>query len=98
MGNLTNTLGDVAINVNGLLPGVASTGISFSDNLSANAIKETVFSQQIVVVDDKGQKQIVPSTIKNWDKINGGFMLTKYQNLQQLKQLVELKLRKSRRL
>ena len=57
MGNLTNTLGDVAINVNGLLPGVASTGISFSDNLSANAIKDTVFSQQIVVVDDKGQKQ-----------------------------------------
>lgn len=49
------TIGDVAINVNAVLPAITTNRISFSENLSANAIAGSVFSQQIKVVDDQGK-------------------------------------------
>ncbi|HVI21640.1 MAG TPA: flagellar hook-basal body complex protein, partial [Bacillus sp. (in: firmicutes)] len=49
------TIGDVAINVNAVLPAITTNRISFSENLSANAIAGSVFSQQIKVVDDMGE-------------------------------------------
>jgi flagellar hook protein FlgE len=53
-GNLTNEYGDVAINVNAVLPAIPTELIAFSENLSADAIDGSVYSQQIKVVDDKG--------------------------------------------
>ena len=53
-GNLTNEYGDVAINVNAVLPAMPTELIAFSENLSADAIDGSVYSQQIKVVDDKG--------------------------------------------
>ena len=52
--NLTNEYGDVAINVNAVLPAMPTELIAFSENLSADAIDGSVYSQQIKVVDDKG--------------------------------------------
>ncbi|MGE7185206.1 flagellar basal-body rod protein FlgF [Peribacillus sp. NPDC006672] len=56
-GKRSNILGDVAVNVNAILPGVTTTKISVGENLSADAIDGTVFSQQIKVVDAKGKEQ-----------------------------------------
>jgi flagellar hook protein FlgE len=53
------TIGDVAINVNAVLPAITTNRISFSENLSANAIAGSVFSQQIKVVDDMGESKAV---------------------------------------
>ncbi|WP_407407656.1 flagellar basal-body rod protein FlgF [Peribacillus sp.] len=56
-GKLSNTIGDVAVNVNAVLPAVKTTTVTVSENLAADAIKGSVFSQQIKVIDDKGQEQ-----------------------------------------
>ncbi|MFJ7677752.1 flagellar basal-body rod protein FlgF [Peribacillus sp. NPDC097198] len=56
-GNTSNTIGDVAVNVNAVLPAVKTTTVTVSENLAADAIKGSVFSQQIKVIDDKGQEQ-----------------------------------------
>lgn len=56
-GNITTDYGDIVINVNAVLPGIETTGIKLSENLSANATNRSVFSQQIKVVDSQGEKQ-----------------------------------------
>ncbi|MFE5428051.1 flagellar hook protein FlgE [Peribacillus simplex] len=56
-GKRSKTIGDVAVNVNAILPAIAITKISVSGNLAANAIDGTVFSQQMKVVDENGKEQ-----------------------------------------
>ncbi|WP_285766601.1 flagellar hook protein FlgE [Peribacillus sp. SI8-4] len=56
-GKRSKTIGDVAVNVNAILPAVTTTKISVSENLAADAIDGSVFSQQIKVVDAKGKEQ-----------------------------------------
>ncbi|MGW8425575.1 flagellar hook protein FlgE [Peribacillus simplex] len=56
-GKRSKTIGDVAVNVNAILPAIATTKISVSGNLAANAIDGTVFSQQMKVVDENGKEQ-----------------------------------------
>ncbi|WHX92821.1 flagellar hook protein FlgE [Peribacillus simplex] len=56
-GKRSKTIGDVAANVNAILPAIATTKISVSGNLAADAIDGTVFSQQMKVVDENGKEQ-----------------------------------------
>ncbi|MFE4704164.1 flagellar hook protein FlgE [Peribacillus simplex] len=56
-GKVSKTIGDVAVNVNAILPAIATTKISVSGNLAADAIDGTVFSQQMKVVDENGKEQ-----------------------------------------
>ncbi|MFP3508282.1 flagellar basal-body rod protein FlgF [Peribacillus sp. SIMBA_075] len=56
-GKQSKTIGDVAVNVNAILPAVTTTKITVGENLTADAIDGTVFSQQIKVVDAKGKEQ-----------------------------------------
>ncbi|WP_144527095.1 flagellar hook protein FlgE [Peribacillus simplex] len=56
-GKRSKTIGDVAVNVNAILPAIATTKISVSGNLAADAIDGTVFSQQMKVVDENGEEQ-----------------------------------------
>lgn len=56
-GKRSKTIGDVAVNVNAILPAITTTKISVSGNLAADAIDGTVFSQQMKVVDEKGKEQ-----------------------------------------
>ncbi|MFB5932760.1 flagellar hook protein FlgE [Peribacillus frigoritolerans] len=56
-GKRSKTIGDVAVNVNAILPAVTTTKISVSGNLASDAIDGTVFSQQMKVVDEKGKEQ-----------------------------------------
>lgn len=60
-GNLTNEYGNVVVNVNAVLPGIETTAIKFSENLSANAIVGSIFSQQVKVVDTEGRA--IPTTV-----------------------------------
>ncbi|MDQ7861377.1 flagellar basal body FlgE domain-containing protein [Peribacillus frigoritolerans] len=55
-GNDQKTIGDVAVNVNAILPAITTTKISVSGNLASDAIDGTVFSQQMKVVDEKGKR------------------------------------------
>ncbi|MFJ7747051.1 flagellar hook protein FlgE [Peribacillus sp. NPDC097295] len=56
-GNTSNAIGDVAVNVNAVLPAVKTTTVTVSENLAADAIDGSVFSQQIKVIDAKGEEQ-----------------------------------------
>ncbi|WP_148356950.1 flagellar hook protein FlgE [Peribacillus simplex] len=56
-GKRSKTIGEVAVNVNAILPAITTTKISVSGNLAADAIDGTVFSQQMKVVDEKGKEQ-----------------------------------------
>lgn len=56
-GKRSKTIGDVAVNVNAILPAIATTKISVSGNLAADAIDGTVFIQQMKVVDESGEEQ-----------------------------------------
>ena len=56
-GKRSKTIGDVAVNVNAILPAITTTKISVSGNLAADAIDGTVFSQQMKVVDENGKEQ-----------------------------------------
>ncbi|WHY99166.1 flagellar hook protein FlgE [Peribacillus simplex] len=56
-GKRSKTIGDVAVNVNAILPAIATTKITVSGNLAADAIDGTVFSQQMKVVDENGKEQ-----------------------------------------
>ncbi|MCP1093053.1 flagellar hook protein FlgE [Bacillaceae bacterium OS4b] len=56
-GKRSKTIGDVAVNVNAILPAITTTKISVSGNLASDAIDGTVFSQQMKVVDEKGKEQ-----------------------------------------
>ncbi|MFB6466645.1 flagellar basal-body rod protein FlgF [Cytobacillus sp. Hz8] len=71
-GNLTNVYGDVSVNVNAILPAVTTKNITFSENLSADANVNTVFSQQLKVVDKNGDPQAITIYFKKtaqdkWD-------------------------------
>ena len=56
-GKRSKTIGDVAVNVNAILPAITTTKISVSGNLAADAIDGTVFSQQMKVMDENGKEQ-----------------------------------------
>ncbi|NHM29800.1 flagellar hook protein FlgE [Neobacillus terrae] len=56
-GQPTNQLGDIAVNVNAVLPPVVTKNIKMADNLSADAIVGTVYNQQIKTIDAQGQEQ-----------------------------------------
>ena len=72
-GKLSNAIGDVAVNVNAVLPAVATTKVTVSENLAADAIEGSVFSQQIKVVDKEGKEQTATiyfqktATANKWD-------------------------------
>jgi flagellar hook protein FlgE len=54
-GSTSNQLGDVAVNVNAVLPAVKTSNINFSGNLSLDSvIGGTPFTQQIQIVDANG--------------------------------------------
>jgi len=52
--NNNGVLGDVVVNVNAVLPAIATTNINISENLSNQATVGTVFDQQIEVIDEEG--------------------------------------------
>ncbi|AZV42278.1 flagellar hook protein FlgE [Peribacillus asahii] len=56
-GDVTNNYGDVSVNVNALMPAVATDKITFKDNLSADSTSgaASVFTQQIKVTNDQGE-------------------------------------------
>lgn len=63
-GNTTNVYGDIAVNVNGVLPPTATTSVAFSDNLSKDAVLNSTFSQQIEVIDTAGNPQKIEVVFK----------------------------------
>ncbi|MEK3989577.1 flagellar basal-body rod protein FlgF [Robertmurraya sp. FSL R5-0851] len=55
-GNVSNQFGDVAVNVNAVLPPVTTDIISISGNLASNSVSDgTPFTQQVQVIDNSGQ-------------------------------------------
>jgi flagellar hook protein FlgE len=56
-GNVSNTYGDINVNVNGVLPAVATGNIQFTGNLSSDSNDGTVYSQQIQTIDANGDPQ-----------------------------------------
>lgn len=56
-GDISNTYGDININVNGLLPAVITGKIEFTGNLAADSIDGTVYAQQIKTIDENGNPQ-----------------------------------------
>ncbi|MGE7601787.1 flagellar hook protein FlgE [Peribacillus sp. NPDC097675] len=56
-GKLSKTINDVAVNVNAVLPAISTTKVTVSENLAADAIIGSVFSQQIKVIDANGEEQ-----------------------------------------
>ncbi|MGG7618857.1 flagellar hook protein FlgE [Bacillus coreaensis] len=55
-GNTTNQLGDVAVNVNAVLPPITTSNIAISGNLASNSVNNGApFTQQVQVVDNTGQ-------------------------------------------
>ena len=63
-GKATTTMGDVAVNVNAVLPAKATKNIVISGNLSSDAVTGSVYSQQIKVVDFSGQEKTVTVNFK----------------------------------
>jgi flagellar hook protein FlgE len=71
-GKLTNTYGDVAVNVNAELPSVTTTKMGFSDNLSSDSTIGSVYTQQIEVIDKSGKSHKLDvnfkkTTATNWE-------------------------------
>ena len=56
---LTNTYGDITINVNAVLPATPTSEIALSGNLDIDAIVGTIVTEQIKVIDDKGNAHVV---------------------------------------
>jgi flagellar hook protein FlgE len=56
-GNLSNSYGDINVNVNGVIPPVLTGNIQFTGNLAKDANDGTVFSQQIKTIDENGNPQ-----------------------------------------
>ncbi|KQU18545.1 flagellar hook protein [Bacillus sp. Leaf13] len=71
-GKLSKTIGDVSVNVNAVLPAVTTTKVTVSENLAADAIEGSVFSQQIKVVDEKGKEQTTTIYFKKNGENNWG--------------------------
>lgn len=71
LGNLTNEIGDVAVNMNAVMPSAATKSIGFSGNLPANANVGFVYSQQIKVIDGNGNDHAInvdfKKTAAGWD-------------------------------
>ncbi|MFJ5622107.1 flagellar hook protein FlgE [Peribacillus loiseleuriae] len=70
-------LGDVAVNVNASMPSTKTTEIAFSGNLSSDTIPTKSFTQQMKVVDEKGNAHTIDvhyvKTGDNaWDVYAGG--------------------------
>ncbi|WP_442599505.1 flagellar hook protein FlgE [Neobacillus sp. D3-1R] len=63
-GNPTNVYGDIAVNVNGVLPPTTTKTIDFTDNLSKEAVDGSEYSQQIEVIDTAGNPQKLEVTFK----------------------------------
>jgi flagellar hook protein FlgE len=55
-------LGDVVVNVNAVLPAIATTNIDISENLSSQATVGTIYDQQIEVIDENGNAHRVDVT------------------------------------
>lgn len=56
-GQLTNVYGDVAVNVNAVLPAQKTDTITFSENLSSDSTVDSIYTQQIKVTDETGKAQ-----------------------------------------
>ncbi|HJV16295.1 MAG TPA: flagellar basal-body rod protein FlgF [Bacillales bacterium] len=79
-GNITNNLGDVAVNVNATLPSTKTEDINITGNLDGNTITGKDFIQQIEVVLDDGTAKTMDIQYKkngaNWDVAIGGSSFT----------------------
>lgn len=64
LGNLTNVIGDVAVNVNAEMPPIATTTIGFDGNLPKNANNNFEYSQQIKVIDANGNAHSIDAIFK----------------------------------
>ena len=58
-GTLSKDFGDVTINVNALLPATITRNITFNGNLDNEAAVGDVFTQQLVVVNNKGEQETI---------------------------------------
>ncbi|MEH7344878.1 flagellar hook-basal body complex protein [Bacillus sp. JJ1532] len=58
-GKVSNTYGNVTINVNALLPATTTSKIDIAGNLDPNTLKDEVFTQQVKVVDTKGKEHTI---------------------------------------
>ncbi|MED3552185.1 flagellar hook protein FlgE [Cytobacillus praedii] len=68
----TNQYGDVAVNVNAVLPATKTEKITISENLSAGSANNSKYTQQIKVVDEKGEEHkvdmhFVKTSDNNWN-------------------------------
>ncbi|MEH6946361.1 flagellar hook protein FlgE [Bacillus sp. JJ634] len=61
---VTNTYGDVAVNVNAVLPAKKTDTITFSENLSSDSTVDSVYTQQIKVTGADGTAQAVTVEFK----------------------------------
>lgn len=58
-GNPTNEYGDVSINTNAVMPSQTTTKIVIEGNLPKNALVDFIYSQQVKVVDNKGNAYVI---------------------------------------
>lgn len=63
----TNQYGDVAVNVNAVLPATKTENITVGENLSADAANGSTYTQQIKVVDEKGNEHKIDVHFKKKD-------------------------------
>lgn len=93
-GKLSNTIGDVAVNVNAVLPAIASTTVTVSENLAADAIEGSIFSQQIKAVDANGKEQAITIYFKKTGENSWGVYnqdpTTEAEEDSEVEQLIEL--------
>ncbi|MBS4189236.1 flagellar hook protein FlgE [Bacillus sp. FJAT-49705] len=70
-GKPTNIYGDVAVNVNAVLPAMKTGIINVTENLSADATEDSIYTQQIKMVDEKGVEHKIDvhfkKTTAGWD-------------------------------
>jgi flagellar hook protein FlgE len=79
-GNTTNVYGDIAVNVNGVLPPTSTNKIVFTDNLSKDAVNGSEFSQQIEVVDTAGIPQKLEVTFRKINSTDWSMRSTNLNN------------------
>lgn len=58
-GKVSNTYGNVTINVNALLPATTTSKVNISGNLDPNTLQFEIFTQQVKVVDEKGKQHTI---------------------------------------
>ncbi|KON89083.1 flagellar hook protein [Sporosarcina globispora] len=69
-GNVTNQLGDIAVNVNSIMSPTPTSNIAIEGALSATATEDYEYMQQIKVVDSKGDSHTVEVTFKKLSGAN----------------------------